>query len=93
MRLLIVGNPLDMHPENFFPEQFGKAFALSKTLRSLEWLKDRRSILAHADHGMVMGSQLRQGTTRQMAKALGERATALGSSGSRSVRKGGRPAG
>ena len=55
LRLLIVGNPLGMHPENFFPEQFGKTFTLPKTLRSLEWLKDRMSILAHADHGMVNG--------------------------------------
>ena len=55
LRLLIVGNPLGMHPENFFPQQFGKTFTLPKTLRSLEWLKDRMSILAHADHGMVNG--------------------------------------
>lgn len=55
LRLLIVGNPLGMHPENFFPERFGKTFTLPKTLRSLEWLKDRMSILAHTDHGMVNG--------------------------------------
>ncbi len=55
LRLLIVGNPLGMHPENFFPEQFGKTFTLPKTLRSMEWLEDRISILAHTDHGMVNG--------------------------------------
>ena len=55
LRLLVVGNPLGMHPENFFPEKFGKTFSLPKTLRSLEWLKDRMSILAHTDHGMVNG--------------------------------------
>ena len=55
LRLLIVGNPLGMHPENFFPQQFGKTFTLPKTLRSLDWLKDRISILSHTDHGMVNG--------------------------------------
>ena len=55
LRLLIVGNPLGMHPENFFPERFGKTVTLPKTLRSLECLKDRISILAHTDHGMVNG--------------------------------------
>ena len=55
LRLLIVGNPLGMHPENFFPERFGRTFTLPKTLSSLEWLKNRMSILAHTDHGMVNG--------------------------------------
>jgi hypothetical protein len=44
-----------MHPENFFPQQFGKTFDFPTTLRSLEWLKDRISILSHTDHGMVNG--------------------------------------
>ena len=28
LRLLVVGNPLGMHPENFFPQQFGKTFTI-----------------------------------------------------------------
>jgi len=54
-RFLVVGNPLGMHPEHFFPEDFGKQFTMSKTLRSLEWLRDRLSILSRTDHGMNSG--------------------------------------
>ena len=54
-RFLVVGNPLGMHPEHFFPQDFGKNFTLSKTLNSLEWLKARMTILSHTDHGMVNG--------------------------------------
>lgn len=54
-RFLVVGNPLGMHPENFFPRQFGKDYTMSKTLRSLEWIRDRMTILSHTDHGMVSG--------------------------------------
>lgn len=55
MRLLVVGNPLGMHPDNFFPKQFGKNFTFPKTLQSLDWLKNRISILSHTDHGMKSG--------------------------------------
>lgn len=55
MRLLVVGNPLGMHPEHFFPKTFGKEFALSPTLKSLEWMQDRVTILSHTDHGMNNG--------------------------------------
>ena len=54
-RLLVVGNPLGMHPEHFFPEDFGKDFTISPTLRSLEWVKDRMTIISHTDHSMVNG--------------------------------------
>ena len=54
-RLLVVGNPLGMHPEHFFPHQFGKDFSLPSTLSSLGWMKDRMSILSHTDHGMNNG--------------------------------------
>lgn len=55
IRFLVVGNPLGMHPEHFFPSQFGKDFTLPPTLQSLEWLRDRMTILSHTDHGMVSG--------------------------------------
>ena len=55
MRFLVVGNPLGMHPEHFFPTDFGTDFTLSPTLESLEWMKDRISILTHTDHGMING--------------------------------------
>ncbi len=54
-RLLIVGNPFGMHPEHFFPKQFGRDFEISRTLQSLDWVKDRLSILSHTDHGMKSG--------------------------------------
>ncbi|QDV47452.1 hypothetical protein Enr13x_73610 [Stieleria neptunia] len=54
-RLLVVGNPYGAHPEHFFPVQFGKDFRLPKTIRSLEWLRDRISILSHTDHNMKSG--------------------------------------
>lgn len=54
-RLLIVGNPLGAHPEHFFPKDFGKNFTLSPTLKSLDWLKDRITVISHTDHGMNNG--------------------------------------
>lgn len=54
-RFLVVGNPLGMHPDHFFPQQFGKRFELPATLRPLDWLKGRMTILSHTDHGMVSG--------------------------------------
>lgn len=54
-RLLVVGNPYGAHPEHFFPAQFGKDFRLPKTISSLEWLRDRISILSHTDHNMKSG--------------------------------------
>ena len=54
-RFLVVGNPVGMHPDHFFPKEFGKNAPLSHTLRSMEWLKDRMTILSHTDHNMVGG--------------------------------------
>ena len=54
-RFLVVGNPLGMHPEHFFPAQYGDSFRFPKTLESLEWLRDRLTILSHTDHGMNNG--------------------------------------
>lgn len=55
MRFLVVGNPFGMHPDFFFPKQFGTNFELSPTLESLAWLQDRLTILSHTDHGMNSG--------------------------------------
>ena len=54
-RFLVVGNPFGAHPEHFFPKDLGTDFTISPTLRSLEWLKDRMTIISHTDHGMVSG--------------------------------------
>ena len=54
-RLLVVGNPFGAHPDHFFPKQYGKDYRFPKTLSSLEWLRDRVSILSHTDHGMKSG--------------------------------------
>lgn len=54
-RLLVVGNPFGMHPEHFFPKDFGENFTISRTLQSLDWLKDRTTVLSHTDHNMVSG--------------------------------------
>lgn len=55
LRLLVVGNPFGMHPEHFFPTEFGKDYKISPTLKSLDWLQDRISIFSHTDHGMKSG--------------------------------------
>ena len=55
MRLLVVGNPLGMHPDHFFPDTFGRDFTFPATLQSLDWLRDRLTILSHTDHGMNNG--------------------------------------
>ena len=54
-RFLVVGNPFGAHPDSFFPKDFGKDFTLSPTLQSLDWVKDRVTILGHTDHGMNSG--------------------------------------
>lgn len=55
MRFLVVGNPFGAHPDHFFPRQFGTDFQISPTLKSLDWLRDRMTILSHTDHNMVSG--------------------------------------
>ena len=54
-RFLVVGNPFGMHPDHFFPKDFGRDFTMSRTLKSMEWLRDRMSIFSHTDHGMKSG--------------------------------------
>jgi len=54
-RLLVVGNPFGAHPDFFFPKEFGRDFGFSPTLKPLEWLRDRLTILSHTDHNMVSG--------------------------------------
>ena len=54
-RFLVVGNPFGAHPENFFPREFGQDYTMAKTLRTLDWARDRLTILSHTDHGMVSG--------------------------------------
>ena len=54
-RFLVVGNPFGAHPDHFFPNDFGKDFAISPTLKSLQWLRDRMTVVSHTDHGMVSG--------------------------------------
>ena len=55
IRFLVVGNPLGMHPDHFFPADFGTGFDFPETLRSLAWLRERVTILSHTDHGMNNG--------------------------------------
>ena len=54
-RFLVVGNPFGAHPDYFFPKDFGKNFTISPTLKSLDWLSDRLTVVSHTDHGMVSG--------------------------------------
>lgn len=54
-RFLVVGNPFGAHPDFFFPKDFGKDFTFSPTLRPLEWLRDRMTVVSHTDHNMVSG--------------------------------------
>ena len=54
-RFLVVGNPFGAHPDFFFPKDFGKDFTLSPTLKPLEWLQDRMTVVSHTDHNMVSG--------------------------------------
>ena len=54
-RLLVVGNPFGAHPDHFFPKEFGNDFRFPKTLSSLEWMRDRLSVLSHTDHNMKSG--------------------------------------
>lgn len=55
LRFLVVGNPLGMHPPNFFPEDFGRDYTMSRTLEPLAWARDRFTVFSHTDHGMKSG--------------------------------------
>ena len=55
LRLLVVGNPFGAHPNHFFPKEFGKDSPLSQTLRPLNWLKERLTVVSGTDHNMVSG--------------------------------------
>ena len=39
-RLVIIGNEFGMHPDSFFPKDFGKNFTLSEELKMFSWIKD-----------------------------------------------------
>ncbi|MDF1812214.1 MAG: DUF1552 domain-containing protein [Verrucomicrobiales bacterium] len=54
-RLLIAGNPFGAHPDYFFPKEFGRDIELSPTLKSMDWMKERITVLSHTDHNMVSG--------------------------------------
>jgi hypothetical protein len=54
-RFLVVGNPFGAHPDHFFPQEFGQGFTYSPTLKPLEWLRDRMTVISHTDHNMVSG--------------------------------------
>ena len=55
LRFLVVGNPFGMHPGNFFPTGFGRDYQSTPTLKSLDWLRDRLTVISHTDHNMVSG--------------------------------------
>ncbi|NND97643.1 MAG: DUF1552 domain-containing protein, partial [Pirellulaceae bacterium] len=55
LRFVVVGNPLGMHPPNFFPAQFGRDYAITPTLEPLEWIKEKFTIFSHTDHAMKSG--------------------------------------
>ena len=54
-RFLVVGNPFGAHPDFFFPKDLGRDFTFSPTLKPLEWLRDRMTVISHTDHNMVSG--------------------------------------
>jgi len=54
-RLVIIGNPYGMHPESFFPKNFGKDYKASLELECLEWIRKRLTVYSHIDHNMESG--------------------------------------
>jgi hypothetical protein len=54
-RLVVIGNPFGMHPESFFPKNFGKNYTPSVELECLDWVRNKMTILSHIDHKMEGG--------------------------------------
>ena len=50
MRLVCMGAALGMNPQGFFPKEYGKDFALSKTLQPLKGLREDVTVFSHMDH-------------------------------------------
>ena len=54
-RFLVVANPLGVHPDHFFPAAFGRQVDLPETLRPLDGLQGRFTVISHTDHNMKSG--------------------------------------
>ena len=60
-RLVCVGNHLGFYPGNFFPQQTGKDFVPTSTLKPLEVHRDKLTVFSNLDHGLNGGHKGVQG--------------------------------
>ena len=67
-RLVCVGNHLGFYPENFFPEDQGKNYSATSTLKPLEKHRGDFTVFSNLDHELNGGHKAVQGFLTSIKK-------------------------
>ncbi len=67
-RLVCVGNHLGFYPGNFFPQEAGKNYTPTSTLKPLETHRDEFTVFSNLDHGLNGGHRAVQGFLTSIKK-------------------------
>ena len=67
-RLVCVGNHLGFYPGNFFPQEAGKNYTPTSTLKPLETHRDAFTVFSNLDHGLNGGHRAVQGFLTSIKK-------------------------
>ncbi len=67
-RLVCVGNHLGFYPGNFFPEEAGKDYVPTATLKPLASHREEFTVFSHLDHGLNGGHRAVQGFLTSIRK-------------------------
>ncbi|MGB7343309.1 MAG: DUF1552 domain-containing protein [Pirellulaceae bacterium] len=67
-RLVCVGNHLGFYPGNFFPQEAGKDYVPTSTLKPLEPHRDDLTVFSHLDHELNGGHKAVQGFLTSIKK-------------------------
>lgn len=66
-RLVAICSGLGMHPQSFFPREFGRACTLSPVLQPLAGLRDHFTVFSHMDHP---GIYTKHGATKSILSGV-----------------------
>jgi Protein of unknown function (DUF1552) len=55
MRMVLMLSNLGVHPEAFFPENYGRDYTLSPTLKPIEKMRQEITVFSHMDHPSLSG--------------------------------------
>ncbi|MDG1873370.1 MAG: DUF1552 domain-containing protein, partial [Mariniblastus sp.] len=58
MRLVCIGNPYGMIPDDFFPEQSGRDYEITPLLKPLERHRNDFTVFSNLDHGYSGGHRV-----------------------------------